>query len=522
MAMTLSLVIGGDFVSDVKLLSLLANTAGFALKRGGYLPGMALDGRVSDVLTVDVIGTSHNDLATKLIALEDYFQRARWAGETPERYQIWLRAQMTNETNARQSLVLGGSHGDKAGFYSPPASPGNRIVDYPIVIDRLPVWEAIAATTISLSNISSVGGHTTVGNAIDSVNPDPGIRALSHTNIVPGSVWGELSSETGVQMYDNGVGAFIDSGWTYATIDYIAGTVQIMDAGWTVAQFTYNYSIGDFPGRMGYTSLVPHSGSGALTEYWLGFRSNRLGHAANFVSPWECESGTPVFADTTAESGGLVCTFANGINMRGLFTLTPYQISSSYYEDLRGTFNIVARLKCDAGVTCLVRVIYGLGALTYTCNDAVIVTGTDWKLYDLGRVTFPCGGQVSSYYSAMKNSNIRLQAQRTAGTGTDGLHMDCLIPIPVNEGYAHIANGTGVKNELFVNPFGKISCYDYTSTDITGLADATGTNPDDYFLPTGGGIVVVAAQRAAGSTAADAVDIGLKVFPRWRTLRGAA
>lgn len=458
MTMTCSLVVGGDFVSDVKSLSLLNNTAGFTLLHNGYVPGMALEGIVSDVLTVKVTGTSADNLAVNLQTLEEYFQRTRWAVDAPERYHVWLRMKATNETNTRQALVIGGSHGDKAGFYSHPVPTRNAIANYPIVVDRLPVWEAIASMDPAVVGLSSVGGH-------DAVLPSPS-----------------------------------------------------------------NNVVGDVPARIGYTGVA---GSAALTEFWWGFRTSRFGILANFVSPWECELGTvtdptdtSVTTDATASPGGagntkLLCTFATNSAMASRFTLTPYQISNANFEDQRGTFNLIARLKVDTGFSTRVRIASGLGtALSY--NDSVAVTATAWTFYDLGRITLPCGGQVSSNYSAMKYSTLQFEAQRIAGTleAGHGLHIDCLVPIPTLEGHAHIANGTGVKNELLVNSLGQISCNDYTSTDITGLADTTGTNPSDYFMPLGYPIVVMAAQRAAGSTLADTVNMGMKCFYRYRTLRG--
>jgi len=451
MAMQVSLVVKADLQSDVKSLSLLANAAGFALKRGGYQPGMALDGVVSDVLTVDVIGSSHDDLAVKLQALEEYFQRARWANESPERYEVWLRVQLTNETNARKMLVVGGSHGDKAGFYSPPASPGNRLVDYPIVIDRLPICESNLAYNLDYPNLSSVGGKG-------------GLTIIS----------------------------------------------------------------GDVPARIAQTILYGVSGA-ALVEYWWGFRSARFGTVANFVSPWECELGTvgtdtSATTDATASPGGggntkLLCTFATNSAMASRFTLTPYQISSTNFEQQRGTFNLIARLKVNTGFSTRVRIASGLGSTLAYCDD-VAVTSTAWKFYDLGRITLPAGGKTA--ISAMQNSIIRFEAQRIAGTlaGGTGLHMDCLVPIPANEGYAHISGGTGVLNTLWVDALGRIGCFDYTGGNITGLAGTEGTNAQDYTLPIGsGGIVVVAAQQAAGSTLTDLLDFEIDYFHRYRTLR---
>ena len=158
MALQISLVVKSDLGSDIKTLSFLNNTAGFTLVHNGYAPGMALEGVVSDVLTVKATGTSNDDLAGHLQALEEYFQRARWSNESPERYDVWLRVQQTSESGARKALVVGGAHGDKVNFYSHPGMTRNKLVNYPVVIDRLPIWEDDVAFNLDIQDISSVGG----------------------------------------------------------------------------------------------------------------------------------------------------------------------------------------------------------------------------------------------------------------------------------------------------------------------------------------------------------------------------
>jgi len=450
MATTISLVVGGDFISDVSTLDLTGYNAGFNVAQDGFLQN--LEGGEENII-LRARRSTQDLVATDLVSLAaTYIEKCRLQNQTAERYQVFLRAKADSETSARQAVLTYLEWAGKLAAYDYMFRVNKNLSEIALMMTR-GRWESTAARTVTLLDISGLGGHTSAG----------------------------LTS-------------------------------------------------GDFPSRVGYTMLMPHSGSGVLTEYWWGFRTARFGTLANFVSPWECELGsaltdTAVATDVTASPGGggntkLTCTFATVATMASRFTLTPYQISNANYEDLRGTFNLVARIKCGTGITARVRLAYGFGS-TLTYNDGVIVTGTDWKLYDLGRVTLPAGGQVSSLYSAMKSSVIQFEAQRTAGSNAGGVQVDCFIPIPVNEGYAHISGGTGVKNELLVNPLNKITCFDYTSTAITGLASTTGTNPADYVLPIGTGIIVVAAQRAAISVLADAVDVTLKAFARWRTLSGA-
>lgn len=294
--------------------------------------------------------------------------------------------------------------------------------------------------------------------------------------------------------------------------------------------------VGDTSARLAYISFTAGTAGGAISEFWWGFKSYRHGTPYNVTSPWHLVDGTPgtdssIVADAPTFGGSaLLTTFATNTAMTSRISLTAYQLSNANYEDFRGSYRLLARMKVDAGLGIRARVVYGqsnsgtvTGAAAKVYNESIIVTGTDWYLYDMGVVTFPCGGAIPPTYSAMRNSTVWLEAQLTSGTaaGTTGLHTDCFLPVSADEGCGHAKSCSGVKGEIFCNALGHVSSIDYTGTINTGALDTTGTDANDCVAPVGeSNYLMFAFQRAGSSVVTDTVTISAKTFNRWSALRG--
>jgi len=461
MAMVLTLVRRDDFSADIESLSLLSFTNGFSVEKGGWVQAIAAEDEASviEAMTLWARGTSHDNLATNLVALDKLLTKARWYKETPERYALWLRAQLTNESHTREAVVLNARRGSVQVF-SPPASPGNTIKGYSLTLERTPLWEGARVAVSSTPAISGIGGYT----------------------------------------------------------DDIAITV------------------GTDPARIALITFLGSS-NGILTEYWWGFRTARNGTLANFRSPWELESGhatndTTNTTDTTASPGSgntkLNCTFTSHPEMalRAYFTLAD--IDATYFEDLRGTFDLILRAKCGTGVTSRVQLSYGLYGTApttlagpYNTCDPVTITGTSWKLYNIGRVTLPAGGKGYSTKTGMRESLLRIAAELVAGSaGADALDMDCIIPIPVDEGYGHIIGGLGWKMNVSVSPIGHVTANEENSAGYIYAITTADINPVTCVVPVGANRLYCAAQRLASSVLEDTLNVAADIIPRWRTLRG--
>lgn len=287
---------------------------------------------------------------------------------------------------------------------------------------------------------------------------------------------------------------------------------------------------GDIPARIASLSFTANA---AVTEMWWGFKTSRNVSVIPWFGLWEMEKGTPgTDAGTAADAGAsgvnvMRCNFATGTAMLTRMTLTPYQLDSTNYSELRGKYKLLARMKVDSGYTCRVRSAYGLtaGTANLVYNEPVTVSNTSWYVYDLGNISLPGGGAgnyTNGGSASMQNSIIALQVQLYSGAqgATTYWYGDYFDAVPIDEGYGHVKNGAGSSSIIYSDALGRISAY---SNDYTEIPDTTGTDPDNFTIPVGGSLSVYlfsAAQRAASSVLADEGTITINFIPRWFSLRG--
>jgi hypothetical protein len=126
---------------------------------------------------------------------------------------------------------------------------------------------------------------------------------------------------------------------------------------------------------------------------------------------------------------------------------------------------------------------------------------------------------------------LGIDAERVSGAAS--LVCDCLTLVPIAEGWcsAYMGNSLGYGVQYAVGP-------DYEPLVLRekpdgrhdgfwmvgNLPQVVSTSRIYGGLPTGSGILVLAAQRygASGSTLTDTCTVELDVYPRWDTGRGAS
>jgi len=165
-AAQLKLVRRDDFVSDVDSLSLLSYTDGIELAQAGWAPVVATpkDLSVWEAITLRLRGSSHDNLAAKAQGIDQKLKEMGWYKDQAERYGVWLRAQLANETGARQALLLDAKPELKSSLYTPGVLSKNQINEYILALERTPWWEDTSHVTQNLSAINSVGGTAAYTN----------------------------------------------------------------------------------------------------------------------------------------------------------------------------------------------------------------------------------------------------------------------------------------------------------------------------------------------------------------------
>lgn len=451
--------------ADISSLSLFDYEDGFSLTRNGWHRTVAGDDDPSVVETIPLHAKSdidQDDWAGVIRALDVKLKEVGWYENDTERYGVWLRVQLPYESNAYQSLLLGGDTDFTASLFAPPVSPGNFLRDgYTLAVERMPYWEA-----------------------------------------------------------------------TYNQI-YSAMTVDCLGS-----MASYGTVFGDFPSRIARTSFrgATGGGTGDLYEFWMGFRTDRYGDQTNFIPLWDLgqSSDSTPYNDTTSTvdataQGGYkwLCTFGDESELRRLsMAMSSF---TSNYNDQRGEFTILARAKVGSGTTCYMRLKDGfVNTSELRSQPRVKIDSTDWFLYPLGTVAIPPSRGVLGN-SWLGQFGYELWASRASGS--NGLHIDYIVPVPRSEGFIHVSGGAvkyaaGDQRPIEVRMFpeGGSDGWWYQHHQTTGDPmphKSVKVEPENYTLPVGAGSIILAGQRETSHVLTDYIDVWMYNYQRYRTLRGA-
>lgn len=140
----LKLVRTYDGTADIDTLNLLDYTDGIDVAYDGWIPKVPTqdETEVLETLTLRVRGTSHDDLASKLQRIAQFSEYARWYREnSSERYGVWLRAKLSDESESRQTFVHNIDHAPAASIYSRAVREESHVNNYLMQLRRVPYWE---------------------------------------------------------------------------------------------------------------------------------------------------------------------------------------------------------------------------------------------------------------------------------------------------------------------------------------------------------------------------------------------
>ena len=331
----------------------------------------------------------------------------------------------------------------------------------------------------------------------------------------------------------------------------------INDTPAAAASVAYDYLIepnGDVPCRINALSIRSATAAITLERFWMGIRSATL-HGAdgvtNFKAVWECESGG-LFPDVAIDAAAEVNLASPGGGAGSFIKVTESAVdwddgafhpvvslnfatagyAAAEYEDGFGRFLCLLRVKCSAG-EWEVRTSAGYVAVTTTqpYSDPVSVTNTSWDYKEVGIWTL--GGrnrqaiETTQIVTSKDLSQIHVYARRVSGAGT--LSLDCLCPIPVDEGFLEITDanvttlydvwfGQGPKEDTQV-----ITTQDAASDVITYI---TPYEVENFRIPPGDGRIICVYARESTSVFTDRIEfadtsVGVsKYTERWVSLAG--
>ena len=455
------------YETDIDSFSLLDYTDGLDLAGGGWVPKVATDREdtLIEVLTLRVQSVSHNGLASIMQDLGDWKKRVQWSQDGIDVRRVWLRVALEDESQQRQALIVDLNYAFGNDLLAPPVSDQYTIPTLTLTIERMPYWEESEHHAFYPDNTDKTG-----------INCIGGMATLSES----------IS--------------------------------------------------GDVPARVQWMRLYA-DGSANYSTYWIGFKTTRLSATiAHLIPVWSLKDGdlnilkTTTDTDSTAYSGTRVtCTINSTLTQMAV--IETQDVIVTYQEEIAGSYLVLLRAKMSDTSTGRALIRYGwANAAGSALNNSVsrsrqVISGTSWKLYEMGIVTFPPDLQSFS----LTNCAIALDAELLSGAGT--LHADCLILIPISEGMVKLeaASNTGASSTTleiaWVHPNGKVSgfivngSYSIPDAETQGATDVIVNN---WSLPANGEtpVMICAAQAIEGSTKGNTFTMSYAHVQRWRSLRG--
>jgi hypothetical protein len=432
---------------------------------------------VLETLRVFVSNTNYDNIATSMQSLHEMQVLAdRYINDQQQEDPVWLHAQMDGETGERRALVRS------------------------ITIQYKPQWFGVGESTLNIPEVLTVVR-------------EPYWESTSVRNLPDAA-----PSAAACVVYD------------YTAAGDAVGAHDI---------------VGDVGARLRFFGLHD-SGSDGVRRFWMGFRSaNKHGATgiSNFIKVWELEDGINNITETgvndkvdvTASGGNMVEVTEIDLNWD---TSTFLRVSSIRLSDVTanegdqfGNFLWLLRAKVDSG-TWEVRLshTWNRGEDFDILKDIVEISDTDWRYYEMG--IFPTTSR--NIHSIVESDlskdpegffTIIVFARRTSGTGN--LNIDCLVPIPVDEGFAKLDYVTSTNLRFFIgqSPKGVWGSAIANSNDNIFHALSNIESINNFVLPVGDGRIYCAYERDGESDITDVVtfnpaDVG-RYYERWLSLRGS-
>ncbi len=176
---TLELVWRPDMGSDVDVLDVLD---WLRMPDGWNQASADGSGPVDEALTLNIAGSSADDLAAQIQDLDLKLKQIEWARNAIETNGVWLRTQLADETHVRQAYLFRGRRSPQVRVTSP-AIWRNKLYQYQLGLTRAAWWEADTPQTFGAIAIATLGGNLDYEIAGD----EPGRVAKMLLAATPGS-----------------------------------------------------------------------------------------------------------------------------------------------------------------------------------------------------------------------------------------------------------------------------------------------------------------------------------------------
>ena len=431
----------------------------------GWIQASAEDDEpVDEVLTLNINATSVDDLADILQDIDEKIIEIKQARDATNPYGVWLRAQLTGETNARQAYLLRGRRSNQLRVSSP-ALWSSALPQYSLGLTRMSGWEAASPTQIPVSPGAVSGNGGTIAYTLGGV------------------------ADARVALVTTTAGLGLDQLWFGIKSDLYGVTPANFVARWPLYQSKVTASdiatASDSTAAAG-TKIVCSFSSSSAMRY---IASPTVGEIAPTYPGDQRGKYLVLLRAQTSVTGSLLCNVRIG---------QGYRVSTDYRSFSFGNREPIGGFPPIPG----------------------------WVNYPLGVVTIPPVD--SFYTQGLTQVCLAVQAEKISGTGDLELDSLILIPAEhnIHVGYSTAVIGVGSAQSLIATrPDLRKSAIVYRpiATEYISSADP----PDDmnWAIPPGSGVIVCAAGLASGIAAAASTVLitpTFTVYPAYSSLRGAA
>jgi hypothetical protein len=386
------------------------------------------------------------------------------------RYRVAIRAQLSNETNARQAYLSALKFGS------------NKLYDQHIKENYLGDWTLGFTRTAAWESTSERLANNQYGSPPTHLDALGGMWRIAITGS-PITVYGDLPARARRTYVHGSGGAVLYECWL----------------GWKTDRYSADY--------------------GYFVPYW------NLRKASTFGAD---TTGGTTNADATAKDGyKVIVTFATHTELAERVRISVADILAAHRDAMIGEYKILLRAMAYGGLSSLVRVGSGYTSSSdFSKQHLVRINKPYWHLYDLGNVSIPNAGG-GAFFDQISNAGLAIEAEKESGGGSSRLYLDGLILIPVTDGMLHIQPAAGIGTTesgvnsayISINPDGSI---EGNITDTTALKDTFIPDSMRWSIPLGNHLLVGAGTPGpAASALTDTFDVLFGFYERWLTLRGA-
>lgn len=286
--------------------------------------------------------------------------------------------------------------------------------------------------------------------------------------------------------------------------------------------------------------------SDAITTLWMGFRPKYWG-LSSFNPVWECEStanggystldvDTADNADGTSSSGfHALTTFADTDMDRRLYinVYTVNGLTRADAADFAGRYLVLCRCWIgSAGQSATIQMKSGYGPTplaTLTVHEPIVIDHSDALYVEMGQIQIPPPGIWDSTLGITGTTTddqcsdftIELWAQ---SIDADTMAWDTLVLIPcdyfvkVEDAYLYYLAGD-FNMAIIRNPDERLFAYNHVDTGGNYAIRSATVAANQWYIPPGDSLLVVAAQRADEQVIADDLTGVFAYYPRWTSYR---